>query len=113
MKRKTQSISKSNQLLGRSIGKKLENSHGYKAETLSSLMEENDLVIFFGREQHERTNQHIPTKAFYYYFLSNTDWGNINGKLNDIYVKEEALRRNGFEEKKKLALYFHHYPNKK
>ena len=104
MKRKTQSILKNNLLLRRSIGTKLQNSHVYNAETLSSLMEENDLVTFFGREQHERSNQHIPTKAFYYYFLSNSDWGNINGKLNDIYVKEEALRRNGFEEKKKLAL---------
>lgn len=104
MKRKTQSILKNNLLLRRSIGTKLQNSHVYNAETLSSLMEENDLVTFFGREQHERTNQHIPTKSFYYYFLSNSDWGKINSKLNDIYVKEEALRRNGFEEKKKLAL---------
>lgn len=104
MKKKTHCILKDNQFLKLSMGKKLENSHGYKAETLSSLMEENGLVTFFGREQHEKTSNHVPTKSFYYYFLSNNDWSKINGKLNDIYVKEESLRRNGVEEKQKLTL---------
>ena len=104
MKRKTQLLLKSGVQLCQNLGKKLAESYEYDAKSLSVFLSEKGVVTYFGRGQHEQTHNHIRTKAFNYYFLSMIDWGEINKVLNEIYVKEEVLRREGVEQTQKFNL---------
>ena len=104
MKRITHSILKSGQTLKLNLANRFANSHGYNAASVSSLLDENETLVFFGREQHYVGQDNSKTKALNYYVLRNRNWEAMNSDLTDIYLKEVKLRFENVKRKEELNL---------